>query len=55
MIIVYFMVVMPANRFECKSIDHSPIRLNFDLGTKKHSWKEHVQISKTAKFGCGMF
>ena len=59
MIIVYFMVVMPANRFECKSIDHSPIRLNFDLGTKneiyRHSWKEHAQISKTAKFGCGMF
>ena len=40
-------------------MDHSPIGLNFDIGKKNkifhHSWKEHVQISKIAKFGCGMF
>ena len=53
------MVVMPANRFERKSTDHSPIRLNFDFCKKneiyRHSWKEHLQISKTAKFGFDIF
>jgi hypothetical protein len=33
-------------------------RLNFNLskekGIKHHSWKEHNEISKIAKFGCEM-
>jgi hypothetical protein len=36
-------------------IDDSSYRLNFDLGKKNkihhHSQKEHVKISKIAKFG----
>jgi hypothetical protein len=36
-------------------MDDSSYRLSFDLGKKKiihhHSWKEHVKISKIAKFG----
>ena len=40
-------------------MDHSSIRLNFDHGKKneiyQHGLKEHVKISKIAKFGCGMF
>jgi hypothetical protein len=36
-------------------MDDSSYRLNFDLGKKNkihhHSWKEHVKISKIAKFG----
>jgi hypothetical protein len=36
-------------------MDDSSYRLNFDLGKKNkihhHSEKEHVKISKTAKFG----
>ena len=40
-------------------MDHSPIRVNFDLGKKNkiyhHSWKEHLGISKIAKFGFEMF
>jgi hypothetical protein len=39
-------------------IDDSSYRLNFDLGKKNkihhHSYKEHVIISKIAKFGCEM-
>ena len=39
-------------------IDDSSYRLNFDLGKKNkihhHSYKEHVKISKIAKFGCEM-
>ena len=40
-------------------MDHSPIRQNFNFGKKneiyRNSQKKHFQISKTAKFGCGMF
>jgi hypothetical protein len=39
-------------------MDDSSYRLNFDLGKKykihHHSWKEHVKISKIAKFGWEM-
>jgi hypothetical protein len=39
-------------------MDNSSYRLNFDLGTKNkihhHSYKEHVKISKIAKFGHDM-
>jgi hypothetical protein len=37
---------------------HSSYRLNFDLGKKNKiittATKEHVEISKIAKFGCEM-
>jgi hypothetical protein len=40
------------------SMDDSSYRLNFDLGKKNkihhHSQKEHVEISKIAKFGWEM-
>jgi hypothetical protein len=39
-------------------MDNSSYSLNFDLGTKNkihhHSYKEHVKISKIAKFGHDM-
>jgi hypothetical protein len=39
-------------------MDDSSYRLYFDLGKKNkihhHSLKEHVKISKIAKFGCEM-
>ena len=40
------------------SMNDSSYSLNFDLGKKNkihhHSQKEHVKISKIAKFGCKM-
>ena len=42
-------------RFE-RRMDDSSYRRNFDLDKKNkthyHSWKEHVKMSKIAKFGC---
>ena len=35
-------------------IDNSLCRLNFYLGKKVYSRKEHINISKIAKFGCEM-
>jgi hypothetical protein len=44
--------------FNTESMDDFSYRLNFDLGKKnkihQHSQKEHVKISKIAKFGCEM-
>jgi hypothetical protein len=41
-----------------RTIGNSSYRQNFDLGKNNnihhHSWKEHVKISKIAKFGCEM-
>jgi hypothetical protein len=41
---------------EVPTINDSSYRLNFDPGKKNkihhHSQKEHVKISKIAKFGC---
>ena len=39
-------------------MDDSSYRRNFDLDKKNenhyHSWKEHLKMSKMAKFGCEM-
>ena len=41
------------------AMNHSPIRLNYDLGNKNeinhHSWKEHLKISEIAKFSSEIF
>ena len=41
---------------EIVTMDDSSYRRNFDLDKKNeihyHSWKEHFNISKIAKFGC---
>jgi bisphosphoglycerate-dependent phosphoglycerate mutase len=41
-----------------QTMDDSSYRRNFDLDKKNenhyHSWKEHLKMSKIAKFGCEM-
>jgi hypothetical protein len=41
-----------------KAMDDSSYRRSFDLDKKNeihyHSWKEHLKMSKIAKFGCEM-
>jgi hypothetical protein len=44
---------------QLSSMDDSSYRLNFDLGKKNEihhrNWKEHLKISKIAKFGCEIY
>jgi hypothetical protein len=30
------------------------LKILFDVGKKKGSWKEHIEISNIGKFGCKM-
>ena len=47
---------MPRNGRLMKIMNDSSYRRNFDLDKKNeihyHSWKEHLKMSKIAKFGC---
>jgi hypothetical protein len=46
------------NSMVSSAMDDSRYRLNFHLDKKNeihyHSWKEHLKMSKIAKFGCEM-
>jgi hypothetical protein len=55
--IIKFLGAMPMTSQEaCRTMDDSNYRRNFDLDRKNeihyHSWKEHLKMSKIAKFGC---
>ena len=50
------LILSPIRNRGLESMDDSSYRRNFDQDKKNechyHSWKQHLKISKNAKFGC---